>query len=104
VAPLIQILQILLGPGDALAKATLLVTIFGSGPAPASRTAVLGPLEPILFHFMKQTDLGLTADNPVVIGAWGTVLAMADAFFVLLVILGLFRSCSPIRLVPSRFR
>jgi len=83
--------KILLGPGGPLEKAILIIAVLGavSGPAPAPfGTAVLGPLEPILFQFMKGTDLGLTVDHPIVIGAWGTVLAIADAFFFLLIVLG----------------
>lgn len=51
-------------------------------------TGVLGPLEPILVQFMKQTPLELTSANTVVIGVWGTMLAIANAFFLLLIITG----------------
>jgi hypothetical protein len=51
-------------------------------------TGVLGPLQPLLVTFMRSTPLDLTTANQVVIGAWGTVLAIADAFFLLVVILG----------------
>lgn len=52
-------------------------------------TGVLGPLQPLLVRFMSSTPLELTAMNPVVIGVWGTVLAIADAFFFLLVLIGI---------------
>jgi hypothetical protein len=51
-------------------------------------TGVLGPLQPLLVTFMSSTPLNLTTSNQVVIGAWGTVLAIANAFFLLLVIIG----------------
>lgn len=51
-------------------------------------TGVLGPLQPLLVTFMSNTPLTLTTGNQVVIGAWGTVLAIANAFFLLLVIIG----------------
>ncbi len=51
-------------------------------------TQVLGPLEPLLIQYMKNSPLELTSANPVVIGAWGTVLAIANAFFLLLVVVG----------------
>jgi hypothetical protein len=51
-------------------------------------TGVLGPLQPLLVTFMSSTPLTLTTGNQVVIGAWGTVLAIANAFFLLLVIIG----------------
>ncbi len=51
-------------------------------------TSVLGPLEPLLIQFMKQTPLGLTSANTVVIGVWGTMLGIANAFFLLLIITG----------------
>lgn len=51
-------------------------------------TQVLGPLEPLLIQYMKSSPLELTSANPVVIGAWGTVLAIANAFFLLLVVVG----------------
>ena len=43
---------------------------------------MLGPLEPLLIQYMKSSPLELTSANPVVIGAWGTVLAIAMLFLV----------------------
>jgi hypothetical protein len=43
---------------------------------------------PVLIKFMSNTPLELTTSNQVVIRVWGTVLAIADAFFLLLVIIG----------------
>lgn len=51
-------------------------------------TGILGLLEPILVQFMKQTPLELTSTNAVVIDIWGTILAIANAFFLLLIITG----------------
>ncbi len=59
-----------------------------NAPAPGVGTGILGPLQPLLVQFLGQTPLALTADNQVVVGVWGTVLAIADAFFLLLVIVG----------------
>jgi hypothetical protein len=41
-----------------------------------------------LITFMSSSPLELTTANAVVIGVWGTVLAIADAFFFLLIIVG----------------
>src|SRR5579859_713643 len=49
---------------------------------------VFRPLEPLLIQYLRTTDLRLTIDNPVVDGAWGVVLAIANAFFILLIITG----------------
>jgi hypothetical protein len=51
-------------------------------------TGILGPLQPLLVQYMGNTPLELTTTNQVVRGAWGTVLAIADAFFLLLIIIG----------------
>jgi hypothetical protein len=59
-----------------------------SQPIPGAGTGVLGPLQPLLVTFMGNTPLGLTTSNQVVTSVWGTVLAIANAFFLLLVIIG----------------
>jgi hypothetical protein len=59
-----------------------------NSPGTGVGTGVLGPLQPLLVTFMSSTPLELTITNQVVIGAWGTVLAIADAFFLLLIIIG----------------
>jgi hypothetical protein len=59
-----------------------------NAPNPGFGTGVLGPLQPLLVTYMSTTPLELTTSNQVVIGVWGTVLAIADAFFLLLVIIG----------------
>jgi hypothetical protein len=55
---------------------------------PGFGTGILGPLQPLLVQFLGNTPLALTVDNQVVVGVWGTVLAIADAFFLLLMIVG----------------
>lgn len=64
----------------------LQIVLNTSNTAPG--TGVLGPLQPLLVMFMSSTSLRLTIHNPVVIGAWGTMLAIANAFFALLIIIG----------------
>ena len=59
-----------------------------SQPIPGAGTGVLGPLQPLLVKFMSTTPLELTTSNQVVAGVWGTVLAIANAFFLLLIIIG----------------
>ena len=59
-----------------------------SHPPTGVGTGVLGPLHPLLVKFMSTTPLELTTSNQVVAGVWGTVLAIANAFFLLLVLLG----------------
>jgi hypothetical protein len=56
--------------------------------SPSTGTGVIGPLQPLLVKFMNNTPLELTTANQVVIDAWGTMLAIADAFFLLLIIIG----------------
>ncbi|GCE09193.1 hypothetical protein [Dictyobacter aurantiacus] len=51
-------------------------------------TSILGPLQPLFTRFMSSTPLELTTTNRVVVGAWETTLAVADAFFLLLIIFG----------------
>lgn len=65
----------------------LLQKIFNS-PNSLFGTSTLGPLEPLLIQYMKNTLENLTTGNVVVTGAWGTMLAIADAFFLLLIIVG----------------
>jgi hypothetical protein len=64
------------------------VQAFFNAPNTGIGTGVLGPLQPLLVKFMSMTPLELTTTNQVVIGVWGTVLAIADAFFLLLIIIG----------------
>ena len=59
-----------------------------NAPSMGFGTGVLGPLQPLLVKFMSATPLELTTTNQVVIGVWGTVLAIADAFFLLLILIG----------------
>jgi hypothetical protein len=59
---------------------------FLNAPSVGFGTGVLGLLQPLLVKFMSNTPLELTVTNQVVIGVWGTVLAIADAFFLLLVL------------------
>ena len=66
----------------------LAVQAFLSHPNTGVGTGVLGPLQPLLIKFMSNTPLELTTTNRVVIGVWGTLLAIADAFFLLLIIIG----------------
>jgi hypothetical protein len=66
----------------------LALQTFLSHPDTGVGTGVLGPLQPLLIKFMSNTPLELTTSNQVVIRVWGTVLAIADAFFLLLVIIG----------------
>ncbi|GHO50840.1 conjugal transfer protein TrbL family protein [Ktedonospora formicarum] len=72
---------------DPIAFWDLLQKIFTS-PNSLFGTSTLGPLEPLLITYLKSTPENLTAGNPVVIGAWGTMLAVADAFFALFIIVG----------------
>ena len=51
-------------------------------------TGVLGPLQPLVVTFISTTPLELTTTNQVVVSTWGILLTIADAFFLLLVILG----------------
>lgn len=51
-------------------------------------TGILGPLQPLLTTFMSNTPLELTTTNQVVVALWGTVLAIADAFFLLFILIG----------------
>jgi hypothetical protein len=60
-----------------------------NSPPQGVGTGILGPLQPLLIQFLGNTPLALTVNNQVVMGAWGTVLALADAFFLLLVIVGI---------------
>lgn len=85
----------------------LLQKIWNS-PQNSFGTGVLGPLEPVLVQFMKSTPIELTTSNQVVVGAWGTVLAIADAFFLLLVLIGtiqimVFQSTGTLTLPLSQF-
>ncbi len=64
------------------------IQAFFNTPNTGLGTGVLGPLQPLLVKFMSMTPLELTTTNQVVIGVWGTVLAIADAFFLLLIIIG----------------
>ena len=66
----------------------LAVQAWLSNPHTGVGTGVLGPLQPLLIKFMSNTPLELTTTNQVVIGVWGTILPIADAFFLLLVIIG----------------
>lgn len=59
-----------------------------NGPNSGVGTGVLGPLQPLLIRFIGTTSFPLTVDNPVVIGTWETMLAIADAFLLLLIIIG----------------
>ena len=66
----------------------LALQTFLSHPDTGVGTGVLGPLQPLLIKFMSNTPLELTTSNQVVIDVWGTILAIADAFFLLLIIIG----------------
>jgi hypothetical protein len=59
-----------------------------NSPPQGVGTGILGPLQPLLIQFLGNTPLALTVNNQVVMGAWGTVLALADAFFLLLLMVG----------------
>jgi hypothetical protein len=65
----------------------LLQSFFGA-PNINVGTGILGPLQPLLFQFMTSTDQRLTYSNPVVLGVWTTMLAVADAALMLLIIVG----------------
>lgn len=69
-----------------------LIQVLISAPNTNFGTGVLGPLEPILVQYMRNTPLELTTANQVVIVAWRTVLAIANAFFLLLVITGVIQT------------
>ncbi|BCL83602.1 hypothetical protein ccbrp13_60670 [Ktedonobacteria bacterium brp13] len=52
-------------------------------------TAILGPLEPLFAQFLRTTPESLTTANTVVIGTFATMLAIANAFFLLLILTGI---------------
>ena len=74
---------------EQLAQFWKLLQIVLNAPNTVPGTGVLGPLQPLLVTFMSRTPLELTIQNQVVVGAWGTMLAIANAFFALLVVIGI---------------
>jgi hypothetical protein len=65
-----------------------LIKILFSTPNQQFGTNVLGPLEPLLVQFLRTTPEGWTTANTVIYGAWGTMLAVANAFFILFFLAG----------------
>jgi hypothetical protein len=51
-------------------------------------TNVLGPLEPLLVQFLRTTPEDWTTGNLVVYGAWDTMLAVTNAFFIFFLLTG----------------
>lgn len=73
---------------EQLAQFWKAIQVIVNAPNTAPGTGVLGPLQPLLIQFMSRTPLELTIQNQVVVSAWGVVLAIANAFFALLVVIG----------------
>ena len=73
---------------DALRSFFTGFAAFWGSPNNLFGTATLSLLQPLVIQFMSHTPLELTTTNQVVVGAWGTMLAIANAFFFLLVVLG----------------
>lgn len=64
------------------------IQVLINSPSTGLGTGILGPLQPLFISFMGNTPLDLTTTNQVVVSAWGTMLAIADAFFLLLILIG----------------
>ncbi|GCE15062.1 hypothetical protein [Tengunoibacter tsumagoiensis] len=64
------------------------IQVILNSPNQGVGTGVLGPLQPIVVKYMSNTPMELTVTNQVIIETWGLMLSIANAFFLLLILIG----------------